>query len=158
MRAYADTSFLVKLIARESGTESAVAEYRRLGRPGLFLLSLHQFEVSNAIRQRVFHQRHAISSGERSLIKTERNAALERFKTLIERRALIEVAEDIETGLELARKLSETHTERLGCRGFDLLHVALALRLESEVFFTCDRIQGSLARATGLKVVLTGDE
>jgi hypothetical protein len=56
-----------------------------------------------------------------------------------------------------ARSLSERHTEKLGCRGFDLLHVALALELECEVFLTSDRIQGALARAAGLDVTLIGD-
>ena len=35
MRAYADSSFLVKLISSEPGTEAAIAEYRRLGLPRL---------------------------------------------------------------------------------------------------------------------------
>ena len=52
MRAYADTSFLVKLLTQEPGTASAVADYRRLGRPPVFFLPLHSLEVANAIRQR----------------------------------------------------------------------------------------------------------
>jgi hypothetical protein len=54
--------------------------------------------------------------------------------------------------------LSERHTERLGCRGFDLLHVALALELECEAFLTSDRIQGTLAGAEGLAVTVSADE
>ena len=45
LRAYADSSFLVKLLARESGSERAVAEYRRLRLPRLFYLPLHSLEA-----------------------------------------------------------------------------------------------------------------
>ncbi len=43
-----DSSFMVKLLVREAGTEEAVAEYRRLGRPPLAFLPLHVLEVENA--------------------------------------------------------------------------------------------------------------
>ncbi len=57
-----------------------------------------------------------------------------------------------------ARSLSEKHTERLGCRAFDVLHVALALELECEAFLTSDRIQGALARAEGLDPIISAEE
>ena len=47
MRAYADTSFLLKLILHEPDSLAAVDEYRRLGRPALFFLPLHALEVRN---------------------------------------------------------------------------------------------------------------
>jgi hypothetical protein len=50
------------------------------------------------------------------------------------------------------------HTERLGCRGLDLLHVALALDLEGDVFLTADSVQGVLARAEGLRTTVIADE
>jgi predicted nucleic acid-binding protein len=155
MRAYADTSFLVKLLTQEPGTKAAVADYRRLGRPPVFFLPLHHLEVSNAIRQRAFHQRHTTPSCDRSAIKRERDTSLALLQMYISRRAFIEVSYDMDTAIEAARSLSEKHTERLGCRGFDLLHVALALELECEAFLTSDRIQSALARAEGLDVLVT---
>ena len=65
---------------------------------------------------------------------------------------------DLDTAIETARGLSEKHTERLGCRGFDLVHVAVALELECETFLTADRVQGQLARAEGLRVTVSTDE
>jgi len=50
------------------------------------------------------------------------------------------------------------HSERLGCRGFDLLHVALALELKCESFLTSDAIQGVLARAEGLEVTIAAEK
>jgi predicted nucleic acid-binding protein len=157
MRVYADTSFLAKLLTQEPGTATAVAEYRRLGRPAVFFLPLHELEVTNAIRQRAFHQRHTLHSPERSFIKRERDTALALLQKYISRGAFIEATQEMEAAIERARHLSEKYTERLGCRGFDLLHVALALELESESFLTCDGNQGELAHGEGLKVTVSED-
>jgi predicted nucleic acid-binding protein len=51
-----------------------------------------------------------------------------------------------------AVKLSTSHTQRLGARATDLLHVASAMTLESEVFLTADAHQTQIARAEGLKL------
>jgi predicted nucleic acid-binding protein len=158
MRVYADTSFLVKLLTQEPGTAAAVELYRGIGRPPLFFLPLHGLEVANAIRQRAFHQRHTTSSSERTAIKRERDASLALLHKFIARRAFVEVIVDMDAAIEAARGLSEKHTESLGCRAIDLLHVALALELECEAFLTADRIQGALARAEGLDVTVSAEE
>ena len=158
MRAYADTSFLVKLLTQEPGTTAAVGLYREAGRPPVFFLPLHALEVANAIRQRAFHQRHSVASSARTAIKRERDTALALLHKYISRRAFIETSLDMDAGIKLARSLSAKHTERLGCRGFDLLHVALALELECEALLTSDRIQAALARAEGLSVRLSAEE
>lgn len=155
MRVYADTSFLVRLVVAEPGTEAAVAEFRRLDFPALFFLPLHRLEVVNAIRQRVFHQQRSAPGGRRATLLGERDAALMRLQRWVRRGWLIEVAADFDDGLKRAQGLSEQHTERLGCRGFDLLHVALALQLASEAFLTSDRLQAAVARAAGLEVTLS---
>jgi predicted nucleic acid-binding protein len=153
MRAYADTSFLVKLLSLEAGSAAAIAGYRRIGMPGLFFWPLHALEVRNAILQRAFHQRHAISSGERQHVSRERDAALGRLERLISRRTLLEVSIDADATLGLALKLSLAHTERLGTRAIDLLHVGAALTLETELFLTADARQAQLAKAAGLGVL-----
>lgn len=152
MRVYADSSFVLRLVTGESGTEEAVAAYRRLGRPRLFFLSLHALEVENAIRQRAFHERRVLPSGERRRIKPDRDAALSRLRQYLERGALIQVALDMDEALEAARGLSTQHSERLGGRAIDLLHVACARLLDSELFLTFDGPQLALAKAAGLKV------
>jgi predicted nucleic acid-binding protein len=158
MRVYADTSFLVRLVTEEPGTEAAMADYHRLGRPPLFYLPLHQLEVSNAIRQRAFHQRRTLPSSERSAIKRESDSALALLAKFISRRVLLDSAVDMDAAIELARNLSAKHTERFGCRSFDLLHVAFALELECEAFLTADRVQGALAQAEGLAVTVSTDD
>ena len=158
MRAYADTSFLVKLLTQEPGTTAAVDLYRRVGRPAVFFLPLHALEVANAIRQRAFHQRHTTPSSDRLAIRRQRDTSLALLDKFITRRAFIEISLDVDAAIDLARSLSVKHTERLGCRGFDLLHVALALELECEAFLTSDGIQGALARAEGLNVTVCADD
>lgn len=158
MRVYADTSFLVRLVTEEPGTEAAMADYHRLGRPPMFYLPLHALEVTNAVRQRAFHLRHSAPSSARAAIKREADTALALLAKFVSRRVLIEISHDMDPAIELARSLSAKHTERLGCRGFDLLHVALALELECEKFLTSDRIQGALARAEGLDVAVSTNE
>jgi len=158
MRVYADTSFLVRLVTGEPGSRSAGAEYRSLGRPTIFFLSLHALEVTNAIRQRAFHVRRSASAAERRTIKWETEAALAMLGRFHSQRVFVEEFVDMDQAIDTAKVLSERHTERLGCRGFDLLHVALALELECEVFLTADRVQGALARTEGMKATVSADE
>lgn len=158
MRAYADSSFLVKLLAREAGSDAAVAEYRRLRLPRLFFVPLHALEVENAIRQKAFHQRRSLPSGERAQVTREKAAALARLQRMLERSLLIEVAADWEDTVRHARSLSERHTDSTGARTLDLLHVEFALELNCELFLTTDECQGQVAKAEGMKVVAVADE
>jgi len=153
MRAYADSSFILRLVVGESGTEEVVAEYRRLNRPGLFYLPLHALEVENAIRQRIFHERRIRPVKERVRLGRERDAALSRIARLGQRGALTEVALDMDPVLDAARTLSKAHTDRLGARAIDVLHVACGQALKAEIFLTCDRRQFTLAKATGLQAL-----
>jgi predicted nucleic acid-binding protein len=157
MRIYADTSFILKLLIEEPGSTGAVALYRSMHRPKLFFSTLHQLEVANSIRHRAFHERRSLPSSQRASIKRELNATLNDLEKFIARGAFVETSPDLEAGIDSACDLSEKHTERLGCRGFDVLHVALALQLKCETFLTCDRIQGALAHAEGLRVTIISD-
>jgi hypothetical protein len=157
VRVYADTSFLVKLISSEAGGEIARSEYRRLGLPKLFYLPLHALEVENAVRLQSFHLRRTLASRERGQLTREKLASLSRLQQSLERGLFIEVSADWDRAIDRARTLSEEHSERIGTRSLDLLHVAFALELESELFLICDEQQGTLAEAEGLKVVSLDD-
>lgn len=153
MRVYADSSFILRLVTGEADSPQVIAEYRRLGMPKLFFLSLHELETRNAILLRAFFQRRSASSSERRLIAKQRDASLARLDHLVSRGALFEVGLDMEKALREAAKLSRAHTERVGARAIDLLHVAAALLLECELFLTTDLRQAQLAKAEGLKIV-----
>jgi predicted nucleic acid-binding protein len=154
VRAYADSSVILRLVTGESGAQQAAAEYRRLGRPSLFYLPLHALEVENGIRQRAFHERRVLPSGQRARIARERDAALARLGGWLTRDGLKELVMDMDAAMDRARELSAAHSEKTGARAIDLLHVACALLLGSEVFLTSDQRQAVLAKAEGLRVIL----
>jgi hypothetical protein len=156
VRTYADSSFILRLVTGETDSPETIAEYRRLGSPKLFFLPLHALEVRNAILQRAFHQRRSISSGERQSVARERDTAMARLERLIARCALLDVTVDMDLVFSRAADLSTAYTERIGARAIDLLHVAGALTLESELFLTSDVRQADLAKAEELKVVSVG--
>jgi len=52
-----------------------------------------------------------------------------------------------------ARELSCRHAPALRCRALDALHVASALTLAADDFYTFDRDQAKLAGAVGLRVL-----
>lgn len=154
MRTYADSSFILRLVTGELDSPQVIAEYRRLHTPKLFFLPLHALEVRNAILQRAFHQRRSVASGERGLVAHDRDTALSRLERLLARQSLLEVALDLDAAMQRAAELSIAHTERIGARAIDLLHVASALTLKSEQFLTTDSRQAQLAKAGGMKVVM----
>ena len=100
-------------------------------------------EYRNALRLRVF--RKEITSG-------QRDASLNLLLADLASGVLAHAeAPQMELMLE-AERLSASHSERLGTRSLDILHVAAALVLGCGVFHTFDIRQAKLARAAGLKV------
>ena len=104
----------------------------------------------------MFHLRRSIPTSNRRRLARERDAALGRLQQLISRRNLLDVSVDIAASITLADRLSMAHTELLGARAIDLLHVAAALTLEGELFLTTDARQGKLTKAAGLRIVSIG--
>jgi hypothetical protein len=52
-----------------------------------------------------------------------------------------------------ARELTRRYASVLGCRALDVLHVASALGLAADVFYTFDQDQAKLARTARLRVI-----
>jgi hypothetical protein len=97
----------VKLLTPEPGTSSAIANYRRLGRPAVYFLPIHRLEVANAIRQKAFHQCRTVPAGGRSFIKKERDSAFAVLQKYISRKTFIEISQDMEIAIDRAGQLSE---------------------------------------------------
>lgn len=57
-----------------------------------------------------------------------------------------------EMAFYLCADLARRHGPRLGVRTLDSLHVASALQLKAEQFWTFDERQAKLAKAEGLKI------
>ncbi|HEV2177535.1 MAG TPA: type II toxin-antitoxin system VapC family toxin [Terriglobia bacterium] len=139
MSIYADTSFLVSLYIPDEN--SAEAEHRMASNPSAWLTPLHVAEWTHAVEQQVFRK-----------VATREEADLvhERFKQHRESRLWKEVALP-ESAFDLCAELARRHAARLGVRTLDTLHVASALALAADRFWTFDERQEKLARAAGLK-------
>jgi predicted nucleic acid-binding protein len=136
---YADTSFFVSLYLTDRHT--AEVERRLRSRPSLWMTSLHVAEWTHAIEQHVF--RKAIS-------RSEADRLLQRFQ---EHRAqsLWREAPLPDRAFEVCAELAHRYGARLGVRTLDTLHVASALELKAEHFWTFDDRQAKLAASVGLR-------
>jgi len=141
-RAYPDTSFLFSLYAPQVHSPIATAYFAAMKAP-LHLTSLNRFELINAIQLAVFREAIAKSAGLR---------ALERLAANINCGALVVLPCDWAAVHGRALQIALHHTGKSGYRGFDILHVAMALELGAKEFLTFDAKQTQLAKAVGLKV------
>ncbi len=142
MSSYADTGFLCSLYAPDAHTRRVVARMRRQTLPLPFTW-LHQLELRNALRLRVF--RREITAAQREVSLNMMLADLAAGVLAVASPALADVMTE-------AERLSAVHSEKRGTRSLDILHVAGALVLGSASFLTFDRRQAALARVSGLRV------
>lgn len=152
--AYADSSFLLRLLVPGSAAERAVAAHRKLGAPHLHFTALHELEVPNAIRLRTFVALSNNPPRMRVRIQREQADALRRLELSLRLGRFLRLRVQWEDACAEAAELSERYAARMGVRSFDLLHVQLAVLSPSNDFLTCDARQAPLARAAGLKVTL----
>ncbi len=109
--------------------------------PRVWFSPLHSAECSHAIANQVFY---------RKISQTEADTL---FRTLKRDRAgglWLETALP-ENAFELCAELARRYAPKLGVRTLDSLHVACALELKAEQFWTFDERQAKLAKAVGLK-------
>ena len=141
MTAYADTGFLCSLYAPDAHTQRAVVRMARQALP-LPVTWLHQLEFRNALRLRVFR---------REITAAQRDASLNAMLADLAAGVLAHAAPPLSDLTIEAERLSVLHSESLGTRSLDILHVAGALVLGLPEFLAFDRRQHALARAAGLK-------
>jgi predicted nucleic acid-binding protein len=142
MVAFADTGFIASLYLKE--TTSAQARAAIQAAPVTLPLSpLAGLELRNAFNRAVQRQR---------ITTAERDALWRDVETDIADGFLVPTPVASDELHKKARQLSDRHTPTLGTRSLDLLHVAAALVLEAEVFFSFDDRQRKAAASEGLKV------
>jgi predicted nucleic acid-binding protein len=154
MKAYADTSFLLRVLVRDVESEPVDSAHRALGRPCLLYSSLHALETGNAIRLRTFFGSNGAIAAARKQLAREEQAAFRRLRLSLATGRFIAAQMPWEEAAKEALRLSEAHCHRIGLRAFDLLHVAACLEMNCRLFLTCDIRQAALAKAAGLKVTL----
>jgi predicted nucleic acid-binding protein len=138
LNVYVDSSFLVSSYVQDA---HKVEFLRRIAiRPAIWLTPFHKAEVANAISLHVFYRKLTPSSAAR---------------------AWSEFQEDIRTGIWIPRELpsgvwdtsvdlAHRHGPTLGVRTLDSIHVASALELRADKFWTFDERQQKLAEAVRL--------
>lgn len=141
MKAYADSDFVCSLYAPDAHSARAATRMRRLPLPLPFTW-MHQLEVRNALRLRVFR---------REITPAQRDASLNALLADLASGVFAPVAPGVTDLLTEAERLSALHSEKLGTRSLGILHVAAALVLGCDVFLTFDRRQLALARRAGLR-------
>jgi predicted nucleic acid-binding protein len=140
LTAYTDTSFLVSLYLSDSN--SSLADRMVRGATDFPLTPLHRAEWLHAMGQNVF----------RGAISEERAQEL---RVLFEQDSVAGLWRDTpmpEHAFDLCGDLARRYGSKFGMRTLDTLHVACALELKAEQFWTFDERQGKLAKAQGLKV------
>jgi len=139
---YADTGFLCSLYAPDPHTRRAAARMKRQALPLPFIW-LHKIEFRNALRLRVFRK---------EISGAQRDGSLNALLAELAGGVLGAAAPALDEVLIESERLSANHSETLGTRLLDIIHVAAALVLGAGEFLSFDLRQKSLAAAAGLKV------
>ena len=137
---YLDTSALLKLSIRETGSEEVQQKIASQSLP-LPIWEIQETELVNALRLKVFWGdiTNDQAEGQIRLFLGRRRRGLYFFPE-INRSSLLE------TFHRLSRE-----TPRLGCRTMDIMHVACALEIGATEFLSFDQRQQELALHAGLK-------
>ncbi|HEY3763413.1 MAG TPA: type II toxin-antitoxin system VapC family toxin [Verrucomicrobiae bacterium] len=142
MVAFADTGFIASLYLKESTSTQARAAIQA-ALVTLPFTPLAMLELRNAFNRAIQRQR---------ITTVQRDALWRDIEADITSGFLIPTPIASEQLHDKARQLSDHYTPALGTRSLDLLHIAAALILKSEVFFSFDDRQRRAAAGEGLKV------
>ncbi len=141
MSVYADSSFLVSLYVTDQ--HSPISRQRILGAPGLWLTPLHGAEWAHAVAQHVFRGNFSVADANQLYrqLQQDKSAGIWLESGLPDK------------ALDLCADLGRRLGPKLGVRTLDTLHVACAVELKSQHFWTFDDRQARLAKAVGLKIL-----
>jgi predicted nucleic acid-binding protein len=136
---YADSSFVVSLYLTD--VHSPEARRRVQGAPPLILTALHRAEWAHALGQHQFRGTLTAEATRRANSQFVSDGAASLWRE----------APMPENAFDLCADLARRYGPKLGTRTLDSLHVACALELKAERFWTFDERQAKLAKAVGLK-------
>ena len=139
---YADPSFLCSLYGWDDNTELAQNTFERDARRPLIFTPWQRFEVRNAIRLAAHKLRRAGQT-----VPFQTGNVFRRMDADVSAGRLRHQEADWRDTLRLAEEISEENTEDLGAASVDLWHVASAVLLGADTFWTFDEDQRKLADA-----------
>ena len=138
-RSYVDSGVLIKLYVREHNSAAAaglVATY-----PSVKLNPVQELEMRNTLR--ALGGRAIISDAQRAMAEHEfeRDVILGRLRRAVP---------DWQQVFQVAMRLSTEHTAATLARSLDILHVAIAITEQADLFITTDQRQRDVAVREGL--------
>lgn len=139
---YADSSFLCSLYGWDSNSQTAQRTYAADARRPLILTPWQRFEVRNAIRLAA----HKLKQSGR-IVPFQPGNVFKRMEQDLADGRLKHAESGWQETLRLAEELSGKHSEALGTAAVDLWHVATAILLQADTFWTFDGDQRLLADA-----------
>jgi len=135
---YADSSFLISSYVQDSHVNEFL---RRIStHPSVWITPFHKVETAHGIHLHVFYKRLSPDAAARAWREFLHDCAIGIWS------AVTFPEKTWETGISLAQRYCPT----LGVRTLDSLHVACALELKAQKFWTFDDRQARLAEAVGL--------
>ena len=139
MTIYADSSFIVSLYVTDSHSVNSRQRIATVSR--VWWTPLHAAEWAHAIAQHVFRGSVSLDEEEKVYrqLKDDKLGGLWRETQMPE------------NAFDLCADLARRYGPKLGVRTLDSLHVACALELKAERFWTFDERQAKLAKAEGLR-------
>jgi len=136
---YADSSFLVSCYVDDAHSVEADRRMALVAQP-ILVTPLNQAEVAHAIHQFIFRGKLPHAEAQRAWLAFRRDCEADVFHE-----------DDLpQTAWDLSIRLAQLYGPTLGIRTLDSLHVACALELKAQRFWTFDDRQASLAEAVGL--------
>jgi predicted nucleic acid-binding protein len=140
---YVDTSVVVKLYIKEAYSQE-VAAWIRANDEAIPKTVFHELEFTNAIKLKQFRD---------EMTGSEAETILSRFNQHEVDGIFYRPAINWPDVFARSLTLSKNHTETIGSRSLDVIHVALALSMGADRFFTFDEKQSQLASAAGLQII-----
>lgn len=137
---YVDSSFFVSIYLPDANSATALAYAK--SHPKLWLTPLHIAECFHAFTQQVFFGRITPPMADKLCDLLNRDRA----DNLWLESPMPDLA------FERCGEIARRYGAKLGVRTLDSLHVACALELKAERFWTFDDRQAKLARAEGLRI------
>lgn len=142
MDAYFDSAIIVKLYVQEATSPQAIRLALSCSAPYV-LTEWQALEVRNAIRLKAFRREITSEEMNLSLAAFADDQASGRWHRPAYVTAVVE---------QRAEELSQAHSQSLGCRTLDIMHVAAAHVIGVREFVTFDERQATLARQAGMVV------
>jgi predicted nucleic acid-binding protein len=138
LKAYVDSSFLVSSYVTDA--RSPQADLRLALGCQILITPFNRAEFANAVHQQIFLHRFALIEAQRISAEFQRDCIT----------GIWILADFPPRAWETCADLARSYGSSLGVRTLDSLHVACALELNAEKFWTFDDRQSKLAEAVGL--------